>query len=199
MWSKTKLFFSKLIIKIFGDVQFFKQPMFCLLWGDTHYKVKGEEARVILDKLKKGDILLARYDRYVSSWFIPGFYTHVALYIGDKKVIHAVTKGVKEDDILSLLRCDYICVLRPRGVTDEEVNRAVKTAKGFVGLKYDFIFNNETDDRLYCSELVQKAYDERFLSLVGEEIISPDAYREEKMLEPAHESRNWRKLIGKTK
>ena len=196
MWDTIKFYFSKIVIKIFGDVQFFRYPVFCLLWGDTHYKVKGNESREILNKLKKGDIILARYDRYVSSWFIPGFYTHVALYIGDQRVVHAVTAGVKEEDILSLLRCDYICVLRPRGISDEEIEKSVKRAKSFIGLEYDFIFSNETDDRLYCSELVFRAYDQYLINLGHKEVTSPDEYREQKMLEHVHESREWRSRIG---
>jgi hypothetical protein len=190
MWSKLKFFLSKWTIKIFGDVQFFPSPLFCLLWGDTHYKVKGDETRAILNELKKGDIILSRYDRYVSSWFIPGFYTHVALYIGDDRIVEAVTKGVKNRDILSLLRTDYICILRPQDISEKEIDKAVKKARMFVGSDYDYIFDNDTDDKIYCCEVPYKAYDEYLVD--QDDVISPDDYRGFKNLKQIHESRRWR-------
>lgn len=196
MIKTLKFKLSKLIVNFFGDVQFFPYPFFCLLWGNTHYLVKGEEARAILNNLHKGDILLIRFDRYVSSWFIPGFYTHVVLYAGDNRIVHAVTKGVLEEDILNILRSDYVCVLRPIGVSNKAKKEAVDLARTFVGRDYDFEFSNSTDD-LYCSELVRKAYGDFFDGLNDGKVISPDSFKDCKKLEVIHDSKTWRKDIGK--
>jgi len=192
MWSKLKYYFSKFIIKFFGDIQFFPAPLFCLLWGDTHYHVKAEELRVIFKILKKGDILLVRTNRYVSSWFIPGFYTHVALSLGDNIIIEAVTDGVQLNDILSLGRCDYVCILRPKNISRKNINNACVLANNFLGCKYDFVFSNDTDEYLYCSELVYKAYEKHFTKLGQDGVIAPDEYRNQELLEEIHESRKWR-------
>jgi hypothetical protein len=51
-----------------------------------------------------------------------------------------------------------LLVLRPRGVPDPLRAAAVERAKGFLGRRYDARFG-WGDDRLYCSELVVKAYE----------------------------------------
>jgi hypothetical protein len=192
MWKKIKYNISKFIIKLFGDVQFFPAPMFCLFWGNTQYKVKGKEAREIIDDLQRGDIILTRFDRYVSSWFIPGYYTHVALYIGDNKVIHAVTKGVLEEDILSLLRTDHVCVLRFKEIDPITVRVATNTAITLVGRDYDFLFESNDASSLYCSEIVKKVYSGYFHDLGVDEAISPDEYKAHPKLRVVHESKRWR-------
>jgi hypothetical protein len=48
-------------------------------------------------------------------------------------------------------------VLRPRGLTVERRRAAVAEARRFLGRRYDARFGWE-DDRIYCSELVVKAY-----------------------------------------
>jgi len=56
----VKAKFSKLCIKIFGDIQLFPQPLFCMLWGSTHYLIKGPETRHVMNIIKRGDILILR-------------------------------------------------------------------------------------------------------------------------------------------
>ncbi|HEY6098376.1 MAG TPA: YiiX/YebB-like N1pC/P60 family cysteine hydrolase [Anaeromyxobacter sp.] len=55
------------------------------------------------------------------------------------------------------LRGGELLVLRPRGVSAERRARAVARAKGLLGTRYDPRFG-WGDDRIYCSELVVKAY-----------------------------------------
>jgi len=51
-----------------------------------------------------------------------------------------------------------LLVLRPRGLSGEARSRAVGRAKSFLGRRYDPRFG-WGDDRIYCSELVVKAYE----------------------------------------
>ncbi|HEX9052793.1 MAG TPA: YiiX/YebB-like N1pC/P60 family cysteine hydrolase [Anaeromyxobacter sp.] len=51
-----------------------------------------------------------------------------------------------------------LLVLRPRGVPEPLRAAAVERAKGFLGRRYDPRFG-WGDDRIYCSELVVKAYE----------------------------------------
>jgi len=188
--KNLKLKLSRFIIKLFGNVQFFTGPLFCLLWGDTHYKVKGAEAREIINNLKAGDIMLYRFDRYFSTWFIPGFWTHVAIYAGKEKIIHATTHGVIEDDILTFLRTDYVNVLRPN-VSNRHSRDAVKRAREMLGKEYDFLFDTTDDERMYCSEVVKNSYPELFKEMKGG-AIPPDEFRNIGM-EEIHNSVTWRK------
>lgn len=49
-------------------------------------------------------------------------------------------------------------MLRPRGLTAAQRGRAVERARAFLGRRYDPRFG-WGDDRVYCSELVVKAYE----------------------------------------
>lgn len=51
-----------------------------------------------------------------------------------------------------------LLVLRPRGLSDAQRTAAVERAKAFLGRRYDPRFE-WSDDRIYCSELVVKAYE----------------------------------------
>lgn len=184
-------FFAKLFIKLFGNVQFFTHPLFLLLWGDSHYKIKGPEMRAVMDTIKSGDIILRRYDRYVSGWFIPGFWTHVGIVSNKKEVIHASVNGVVEEDILTYLRADHVMVLRP----ENGMKKAVFMAREFIGKEYDFIFETIDDERLYCTELIKRCYAESID--LGEDIpaIPPDRLMDVG-LEVVHDSEFFRKNRG---
>jgi hypothetical protein len=186
--KKLRMLISKWAIRIFGDVQFFPYPFFCLLWGNTHYRVKGSEVRRLIELLKEGDVILRRYDRYVSAWFIPGFWTHVGLMATDKTVIHATTKGVIEEDILTFLRADHVMVLRFQD--EEAAQKAASMSRSLLGRDYDFLFDASDDTRLYCSELIKHCYPGVFDEL-GTGMIPPDKLVIDK-LEELHESKKFR-------
>jgi len=149
---------SKLLIKATGDMQVFKHPLFLILCGSVAYQIKGEQQRDIIDLLKPGDILLRRYDHYLAAFFIPGYYTHVALYCGDNQIVHATTHKVGTEDILTFLRTDHIAILRPICGEDVKLN-AIDTALKKIGCDYDYLFDNDVDEKFYCSELISYAYD----------------------------------------
>jgi uncharacterized protein YycO len=180
----------KWIVNVFGNVQFFPQPLFCLLWGDSHYKIKGPEMRKVIDELQDGDIIMRRYDRYVSGWFIPGYWTHVGVVVSDKTIIHAMTKGVIEEDVMTYLRADHIMVLRVGN--KKFITNAISKAREMLGKEYDFLFDSADDERLYCTELVKKCYPKIFSSMEGK-AIPPDEILKVKNLEAVHSSEEFRK------
>jgi hypothetical protein len=145
------------IIKWFGDVKIYKHPFF-VMTGHTAYKVKGTHQREILGILKPGDILLRRYDNYVSGLMIPGYYTHAGLYVGAGLVIHLLGDGVCKEDILTFTRCDNLSILRH---TDSEViEKAIKLAweQFNKDVEYDFDFDMSSPKRFYCTEFVDFCY-----------------------------------------
>ena len=85
------------------------------LWISYHpelHKLKGHEIRRILGVLKKGDIMLRRWDGYLNTYLTPGFWGHAGLYVGDEKAIHALGQGVVKEDILDFCRADSLAVVR---------------------------------------------------------------------------------------
>lgn len=75
------LWMAKKFLTWFGDLKYFPYPMW-IVWDPGSYRVKGEDAREVLELARPGDILLRSYDNYVDGLFIPGRYSHVGLYVG---------------------------------------------------------------------------------------------------------------------
>lgn len=169
------------LAKFVGDLYIHKYPLW-LIYKPTIHKVKGFEVRQITNALKKGDILIRKMDGYLSSYFIPGFWTHAGLYVGDNEVIHIVGTGCKREDVLDFCRTDSIGILRPVA-TQEEINSAVEKAfeikkKNEDGkINYDYDFTPDDED-LYCTELVNYCYSGKFdgdyVTSAGLNILSPE-------------------------
>lgn len=69
-----------------------------------------------LNLLQPGDIVLRGYDNYLDGYFIDDrlSYSHGAIYVGDNTIIHAVAEGVSKINALDFMKCDRICILRPK-------------------------------------------------------------------------------------
>ncbi len=157
----------------FGDIKVYKYPFF-IIAGPVSYKIKGEHQRAILNCIQPGDILLRRYDHYISGLIIPGYFTHSALYIKDS-VIHMLGKGICTEDILIFMRCDDIAVLRHP--SPEKTARAIKLAKEQLEKKteYDFAFDFDDSSRLSCTELIQYVFEyPKFSTKKIEKYVVPD-------------------------
>jgi hypothetical protein len=53
------------------------------VWRPHRYLIRPAQINAIAGRLEPGDILLERREWYMTNVGIPGFWTHVALYIGD--------------------------------------------------------------------------------------------------------------------
>jgi len=162
-------------LKMFGDVKVFKFPFF-VLYDPGSYLIKGDETREVMNTLKPGDILVRGYKNYLDSYFIPGFFTHTGLYVGnvpnednvmllpsaknafyaegEQIVIHAMAEGVFMEDLLNFCRCDYLLILRSSEVTQENVNQIYNRALMNLGTPYDFRFDFSRYNNLSCTEFV---------------------------------------------
>jgi len=151
MW-KDLIYEAKVgVIGWFGNVKIYKFPFFILM-GHSAYKIKGTHTREIINILEPGDILLRRYDHYISGLMIPGYFTHAAIYTGDNMVTHLLGHGITVEDILVFTRCDDVAIIR---CTDQElVKEALRRANEQVekGVEYDFDFNTDSAERFYCTE-----------------------------------------------
>lgn len=173
-----KLRIPAFLIKLTGDIYLHKFPGW-FVYKPSHHKVKGYEVRKVIDALKKGDILLRRYNGYLNTLFTPGFWGHAGLYAGKNEVIHAVGKGVIIEDILDFCRTDSVAVLRIRNIKNTDINKALakggKYAKEHVG--YDYRFEDE-NGRVYCTEMINECYNGMFgkdySDKFGNRVLTPD-------------------------
>lgn len=171
MWYEIK----SAVIGWFGDIRIFKYPFF-VLFGHTAYKIKGHHQRQIINILKPGDVLLRRYDNYISGLMIPGYFTHAALYVGDNQVIHLLGDGICKEDILTFMRCDDIKVLRfkNQSVIDKAIEKAYEQLDKKT--EYDYDFDTNSPDRLYCTEFVDFCFDYPVKPFIKHSYIIPDDF-----------------------
>lgn len=152
MFKKIKNF----LLNILGDIKVYKYPFF-MVYDPSTYFVKGHHTRQAIDIIEPGAVLLRKYINYADGLFIPGKFSHSAIYIGDGRVIHAVAEGVQVIDIIDFLRCDGFCILKPR---DEEIaEKAISRAKQQLEKPYDFDFI-DGENAFYCHELTAYCYQE---------------------------------------
>ena len=143
-------------------------------------QVTPEVVQSIAAFLEPGDIIVTRHAKALTNLFFPGFWPHVAMYVGtpaqrdalglavdaqrferwhdDVCVLEAKKDGVLLRPLHETLTVDAFCVLRPR-ITREATQHAVTRAVQHEGKRYNFDFNFFTSDRIVCTELVYRAYD----------------------------------------
>lgn len=138
-----------------SEVQIVSHPLW-LVTGPVHNKVKAEHIRQVLSVVRQGDIIFRRQERALGTKVIPGYFSHVGIVKNKTTVIHAVSVGVVEEDILDFLRTDACAVLH---IPDAALRRkAANKAKSCLGKPYDYIFDSDDKRALYCTELAMYCY-----------------------------------------
>jgi len=140
----------RFLIEATGHIYLHKYPMWLIYRPDIH-RVRGEDVRKVLDVVEPGDILLRRFDQYLNTIFTPGFWGHAGLFVGGNNVVHSISQGCTQEDILNFCRADAVCVLRLVGDPIPNVCEIAKAlADKHVPYDYDFQADNEA---FYCTEL----------------------------------------------
>ena len=139
--------------------------------------------------LQPGDILLCRAEGKLSAAMLPGFWSHVAIYLGSRAelealqvhtqphaakhwdaipqhdgelgwVIEGVAPRVRICPLEISLHADHVAVLRPN-VSAVELTAALGEAFGHLGKPYDFEFDFNVSSRIVCTELVYRCFHQR--------------------------------------
>lgn len=175
--------------------------------------ISSAQVQELKRTLEPGDILLEKRNWYLSNGFLPGFWSHMALYVGtaeelerrglpahpfvqphlgryrqpdrnghEHRVIEAATSGVVFSSLEEFAAADHIAVLRPR-VSQARKDAAIARAFSHYGKPYDFDFDFFSTDRLVCTELIYRAYDEfirgerigfPLVRILGRDTLPPD-------------------------
>jgi len=130
--------------------------------------------------VKAGDIMVRGYSNYLDGYFIPGFFSHAGLYLGETRktdvvmpeiaekdfyegkqaVIHSMAEGVFMEDVINFCKCDYLVILRRNQKTepgvdfDGDFKKVYWKAMKNLGKGYDFKFDFSDIGNLSCTELV---------------------------------------------
>lgn len=137
-------------------------------------RITAELCSGLVPRLRAGDVFVTRHDDALSNWFLPGFWPHAALYLGNAEdlrklgltpngdddgcwFLEAKKDGVKIRHMRETLAVDAFVVLRPP-LEGAELDAALKRAIGHEGKPYDFLFDFRTAERLACTEVVYRTY-----------------------------------------
>lgn len=147
--------------------------LFWLMYHPQLHRIKGWEARRVINSLQAGDVMVRRWNGYLNSFFTPGYWAHAGLYVGSNEVIHALGDGVVKEDILDFCRTDSIAVLRP---SSGDAKAAVEKAMTLIGRPYDYGFRSG-NAKYYCSELCDVCYENMFKAdysvVAGNHVLTP--------------------------
>ncbi|MEM8946921.1 MAG: YiiX/YebB-like N1pC/P60 family cysteine hydrolase [Planctomycetota bacterium] len=112
----------------------------------------------LLDLLEPGDVLVTRKEHSLTNYFLPGYWPHAALYIGNGRVVEALADGVHERSVDSPFAVDAIATIRPQ-VASEQIEQVIQRALTHVGKPYDFDFDFTRADRMVCTEVIYRSYE----------------------------------------
>ncbi|MBN2023807.1 MAG: hypothetical protein JW809_13555 [Pirellulales bacterium] len=148
----------------------------------------AEVAQRLADVLQPGDVLVTRKEFAATNYFLPGYWKHAALYLGEpgdlvalgleghenvrprwaqllapdetrpRRVLEALKDGVHIRPVRSPLESDAVTILRPHLGRDDRAE-ALARALFHEGKPYDFDFDFTRSDRLVCTEVVYRAYE----------------------------------------
>ncbi|MFH0905924.1 MAG: YiiX/YebB-like N1pC/P60 family cysteine hydrolase [archaeon] len=65
---------------------------------DTSFNILSNDVLEIKEKLEPGDIILERRNGRITNLFIPGFWTHAAIYVGTMQELNSYFNGITIDD-----------------------------------------------------------------------------------------------------
>jgi len=154
------------------------------IWRPSTYLITEGQLADLQDQLLPGDLVFQKREWQISNTGIPGFWAHVALYIGSSEeqnaffseddalsiqttlqkgegqfnVIESVETGVILSSFIESSKSDSVLVLRPN-IRPELKAEAIRQALHFLGRPYDYDFNVNTDSAIFCSELISKVYE----------------------------------------
>lgn len=179
---------KKLFFKFVGVV-----ARFMSLFAKPEDLMDDQDLAEIEAKLKDGYCLLSHTNYELTNFFIPGFWTHAAIYY-QGNIYEAVTAGVRKTSLSEFVyKKDFVGVFEaPPNFDVTKMPEAIEYIATLVNRPYDWNFVLGSDATLYCSELAYFFYqrctpgfDDWFkcTSILGSEIATPtDISKNLKML-----------------
>jgi len=141
-WYKLK---SKLFFFI-GDFRTISSLPFVSTEIKEHFKIHFSDIREGDLLSKPGDVGLHRIKGAWSNAGIPGAFKHAWIVVDGNKCVEACSDGVVLRDALYPLATDYAVILRPKDVSEKDIEMAIKRSKAIVGCHYDANFKFDLEE-----------------------------------------------------
>jgi len=123
-------------------------------------KIRKLDVDKALAVLKPGMGFVTRTEGELTNSFIPGFWSHVGIYVGDEWVMEAVGKGVVKTHLIDFMMSkDQVLILVPLFANAEQLQKAARWAIAQEGLPYDYEFEGGSK-KFYCAMLYYAALKE---------------------------------------
>jgi hypothetical protein len=191
--ARTRQFSNVVRRKLIDRALYGLQKVACLMVTDRFTRLGHQPAlpAAVADELRlllqPGDVIVNRKEFALTNYFLPGYWPHAALYLGQpgelerlglrehhelkprwrrlleldqhepRRVLEAMRDGVWLRSLGNPFRADAIAVVRPQ-LSDAEIAQAIGRGMLHEGKAYDFDFDFTRSDRLVCTEVVYRSY-----------------------------------------
>ena len=174
------------VIGIFNNVTNLLSSFFGNIAGSIHWRKgylfdNGEALDMAKNSLEPMDIILEKSPFVLTDKFIPGYFGHVAIYLGTRAqleaigqwnhpsivpyqdeieaghtILEAVRSGTRLNSVESFMNIDEMTIIHKLDEMDSPELVAEQIRRGFdqMGKDYDFNFDISTLDKIVCSELI---------------------------------------------
>jgi len=133
-------------------------------------RITSEMRAALMPLLREGDVFVTRHEDALSNLFLPGFWPHAALYLGELPqpplpcagepdggwFLEARKDGVLVRPAAETLGVDAFVVVRPP-LEGDALALCLARATSHAGKPFDFMFDFRAAERLACTEVVYRA------------------------------------------
>jgi len=152
-------------------------------------KINGRQYKSGYRALKPGHIILTIDKKKLTTFLVPGEWTHAALCVGkgddsEYEVAEMTHKDYTKSMFFDICKeSDRVMVLECVDFTETYINNMISQCKTYERARYDVAFDFGVE-ALYCSELIYQSDFSRILDVdlsdlagLGRQYISPDGLR----------------------
>jgi hypothetical protein len=136
--------------------------------------IRGIQYHKGYELLRNGDIILTNDKWKLTSFLIPGEWTHAALCVsknGRFEVAEMTHTNFTESTFFDICKeATRVLILRCRDWDERYISEVIQKCKSFKNAKYDVRFEHGTR-ALYCSELVISSDFEKRLQASDEDVV----------------------------
>lgn len=172
-------------------------------WRAGYLKSKRSAQDAVMDVLQPLDIVLVSSKGRRSGQMIPGLFGHAATYLGTEEelkrlgilqspkvkpylarirsghvFIEADANGVHLSPPSIVLNTDAVAILRPQFSSLKQRRKSALDLFDSMGMRFDFLFDVETPDCTFCTELIHRTMPQLDLPITeiyGVRTIMPDS------------------------
>jgi hypothetical protein len=168
-------------------IQSFFFDVFGNIWLDHIPNIPSEHIKRFHDIAEPGDFFIVRPERKSSTVFLPGWWTHAAVFTGSIEqlqaigatsmpnvreaepllrlgvennpalIIEALSAGIVLNSLERSLHVDHVALFSPQ-LTKEQRCQALDNIFAQLGKPYDFEFDFSRSDRLVCTEVIYRGF-----------------------------------------